>query len=476
MKKFAILTSILALTACGGGSGGDRNRTTNYTDAVRQSNTQITGMVSNSKYQITRYVANKLGTDADSVNLSRGAFTPNAHSGNTDYDTALELIEIAGWLADENTTENDIVTMFNQSKTDKNKIKAALKLLDSMYCFVGGDAQETAERILAHRPDFQVPLKDLQQNTELFDMKDVEFVMAAASGGGGDEGGSKDILTFELDSHGQIIAINHSALVKNGSQLVRSDSESAIFSRNKDKHNNYTGNSFHVEQTNGEGTTFTGNGTVITYGQKMGLTYSDFGQFKYDLHWVNGAKSGDEKTYEPFAGGYKELRKEIPESAMTFTGKAVGCVSDGDFDKNISGDAALTFNNGQETLNMQFSGTKATEDDIPWYDVKITRNQTTNENSITFTTNDTLNQNIPTKLKLDDFNDNTKIKNNYLVDGYNGGEYPNNRPDKGKLDIGYYGGRDGNTIEAAGVTQYVESFNNGDREIRMNVGFGLKRD
>ena len=39
----------------------------------------------------------------------------------------------------------------------QNKIKSALKLLDDMWCYVGGDADETAQRILERREAFKKP-------------------------------------------------------------------------------------------------------------------------------------------------------------------------------------------------------------------------------------------------------------------------------------------------------------------------------
>lgn len=488
MKKYLLLTSVLTLVACGGGSGGKpREVFGKYVDPVGQSNAAVTGMVSNSEYQIARYVANKLGNDAGSVNLLRGAttrgpFVPSSPTGNIDYDTARELVDLAAWLADSSTSEDDIVSMFQNSDADKNKIKAALKLMNNMRCFVGGSAETTAKRIVENRAAFQTPLANLQQNTELFDLRNVEFVMAAASGGGGDEGGSKDILTFDIDDQGHIIAVNHIALVKNNlGALEPSQSESATFERNMDANGNYVDNTFDVGQINGEGKIYTGNGIIITYGKDIGLRYSDFGQLKYDLHWTNGNQSGDEKSYEPFAGGYKEdgIRRESPETAMNFTGKAAGSVSNDSFNKNITGNATLSFNAGVETLNMYFSNTVADEDNTPWYDVQIIRNRSNGANSITFTTNNTLNGNIPENLRFNDFNnENTRTKTDYLVDGYNGGEYGSEHTPgvgHGKIDIGYYGGRNDGVTEATGVTQYVEPLS-GDGEIRMNVGFGMTKN
>ena len=159
MKKTSILlSSLIILTACGGGNGGSGTGIIDKPDApfvpqedtIASSNAKITNMVSNSEYQVALFVSNKLGTDAESVGLgdiasrsvtTRGAFVPNV-SGSLYYDKAAELVDMAKWLNQSDTSEGDIIAEFNK---DKNKIKAALKLMDDMYCFVGGDAAEIVD-------------------------------------------------------------------------------------------------------------------------------------------------------------------------------------------------------------------------------------------------------------------------------------------------------------------------------------------
>lgn len=474
MKKLTILTSLFALSACGGGGSGGSAPVqpvvspTDYVE-IRDSNANVTGMVANSKYQVARYIESELNnfdtvsTDASRSATSRSPFQSNNNGHHDKDDEYIELVDIAAWLVNSETTKEEIVALYNQ---DWRKIQNALKLIKDSYCFVGNHPEETAERIINRRTRLQEPLENLLSNTEIFDLSNVEFTMAAASAGHGDEGGSKDVFKFELNSKGEISGIKHTAYIIRNGRLEKDETATAVFSRN-----NRT-NTFDVGQLNGEGKVYTGTGTVITYGRDIGLKYSDFGQFKYDLHYVQGNESGDEKSYEPFAGGYEELRHDTPGTDMNFSGRAAGSVSSGDTDKNITGPATLAFNNGTETLNMYFSGTVATSDDIPWYDVTIVRND--NTNSITFTKNESSNS-IPASLQFDGFNGNTKTVTDYLVDGYNGAGYDTQRDGNGKLDIGYYGGRNSGVTEATGVTQYV-GHGTAEHEIRMNVGFGMTKD
>ena len=76
------LAMVLALTACGGGSGGSgtpggdviippSDAFVPQEDTIAESNAVLTSMVSNSEYQVALYVSNKLGDDAESVGLGK---------------------------------------------------------------------------------------------------------------------------------------------------------------------------------------------------------------------------------------------------------------------------------------------------------------------------------------------------------------------------------------------------------------------
>ncbi len=425
MKKYFVLTSVLALAACGGGSGSGGNGApgaittpTTFTDRVATSNSVITNMVSNSKTQVAVYVANKLGSDASTVGLgnagrsatTRGAFVPSVNVGSgLDYDKAQELIELAQWLGDNGTTEQDIISMFNNSKEDKNKIKAALKLMDDMYCFVGGSAEETANRIISRRSanDFVAPLAELEQHAEIMTLDGVDLFTS--------EGYR---LKFNVDTDGKIVSYeypdylihNDDGTVEfNGDEYPVDDDTDGIIARKNNTNIFVQESEIPLSTMNDEdpdaNIVSVDNITdvndsikvklydeYISYGKQLGLKYSDFGIMKndfrtatFDVNGVNDAGKQEIRefldawgvTMTPFAGGY--VSKKISDTDMatlanngdiTFTGTAVADVRYRDgYAYNGNGidvpltdglmtddGATLVFNqDGKQTLTADFS-------------------------------------------------------------------------------------------------------------------------
>ena len=448
MKKFYLLTSILALAACGGGSGGGGSNssvseaTRPYVDPIRTSNSKVTGMVSNSKYQVVRYVVNKLGSDdAAAVNLSRGAttrgsFVPSPATGDVDYDKAQELVDLAAWLVNDSTSHDDITNMFNTSTTDKNKIKAALKLMNDMWCFVGGDANETANRIISRRSSFETPLAELQHNTEVFNVSDARLILS--------DGGFGGELKFDVDENtGEIT----------GFELLPDEDDP------EDEGMSFT---TRLENSDAGHTQFQGTvedqPAVLTYnslGKELGLKYSDFGSFDIDRF---------DNWRVPLAGGYESKRiTEMPtdevanHETLSFQGKATGHVlrpnyyGDGDPAViQLNAPASLKFygHEGKTVMTASFSN---------WYDVEYTKIRT-DAGNVNFTN---YKQN---ELGADLNLSNATGETNVQVTGE---------------DIRYFGDNNIPT-EAVGLIQVRDcagaACNDHEDEdyLRMNLGFGAK--
>lgn len=374
MKKLFVLTSVLSLAACAFG-GGDKSGTGvppsgGYVDMVRESNSVITGMVSNSEYQVARYVANKLGEDAADVNLTRGAsnrgaFVPSPTIGNLDYDTANELVQIAAWLVDDTTSEADIISKFETSSLDKNKIKAALKLLDGMWCYVGGSASETAERVLQRRESFQEPLAELQEKTEVFNLRDVEFKTEA--------GGVLTTLVFNVNNTtGQVESIEYPHAQEIMDEYIGSDVTVGPIMRNGNTNSFIEHFTVDEETSPLYGQTISVPTEYVSYGRQLGLRYSDFGVLRTDF--MNAGFEGAEDWgvwQTPFIGGYTtkqiandDMRVLAADNDIVFTGSAKGDISYHDWAAGLPGSTGADIplagglNDDQATLTFTGDGTQ----------------------------------------------------------------------------------------------------------------------
>lgn len=500
MKKITILTSVLALAACGGGHSVSDIVTDAATDMALQNfdvpqstvsadaenyNKQITGMRSSvtNVAEMTAAVKNAIGEDAlndisnnyESIGLSmlrtsaRNSGSKIFGDGSLSEEKSAFIFLEAGkkFLGWDNTKREE----FFESQKD------LVRHFGKFAC--GYDVSNySKEDLFALIDRFKDKFNDFYDKYHYreYTLENVEFLMISTSGDHGDEGGQyKDLLTFKLGKNGQIEAVNHG--VYNSITKEEDEGKRGIFTPNNDENN-----TFHVHQlANGEGTEFFGDGKFIMYGRDLGLKYSDFGEFSFNMHekQADGTKVDSDDYREQFAGGYKDLRHDHPEANMTFSGRAIGSLQNDDNDMNINGAASLKFENGAETLAMNFSNPN--EEGRPWYDVTIVRNKTTNVNSIAFKTNSDLNASIPNEFKFTDFDENgVRTPTYHLVDGYNGEGFGDNKvpgTGHGKIDLGYYGGPDGAVTEATGVTQYVESLGSEEAgEIRMGAAFGMIKD
>jgi len=370
MKKYIILTSVLALTACGGGSGSGTAPM-----SVGESNARITSMKSNSEYQIKQYVMKKLGSDAKSVGLvngdtdTRAAFMPSdVLNTNNDYEKIHELVELAEWLYNDETTEQDIIDKFNASSADKNKIKSALKLMDNMWCFVGGSATKTAERVLEKRSTFAEPLADLKAKTEVFNMKDIKFSIL-------ENIDQVTELRFNVNPKtGRVESIEYPDAEELNEQGY--DTTAGPIKRKGDTN-------FFMEQVyDDDGSILEGiviPHEYVSYGKKLNLQYADFGVLRHHYNKVDVEGMEDWGVQDtPFAGGYTTkyiTNNQVKDLAMggdiTFKGLAVGDVSDWDWSAGVDNEGAaiplpggaLTDNNatlvfaqdGEQILTADFS-------------------------------------------------------------------------------------------------------------------------
>jgi len=446
MKKYLVLLSVLGLTACGGGGGGvgmgGAPRAVVLKDSVAESNSVLTNMVSNSKTQVTVYVAKKLGEDASTVGLgnvgrsatTRGSFLPSANVGSgLDYDKAQELIELAEWLGNDSTSDQDIMAKFNTSTDDKNKIKAALKLLDGDQYFNGDSAEATANQIITQRSAnaFVTQLAELHQRSEIMTLDGVDLFNS--------EGYR---LKFNVDSDGKIISYEYPDFVTHNADGTTTvyedinvydsddnpigqlhnpaeDDSDGLIMRKGDTNRFVQESSIPLSEMNDENpdANFVSpenitnvNGIIklklydeyISYAKQLGLRHSDFGIMKDDFTnatftatGLNAAGKQEIRKFidawgvmiTPFAGGYASkkmsdsemttLAGDATDNKMTFKGIAVADVRYRDgFAYNGNGidipltDDMMTDNNA--TLVFDDTGTQTLTADFSanWYKIQ----------------------------------------------------------------------------------------------------------
>ena len=210
MKKIAILTSVLALAACSGGSGGGfapNNIVRASETDIRNSNLEVTAMVDN-ETQRTVYLQNALGDDYDTYaqeldntsqqNNTRQSTIRSATNGFTPSPltcrgkgTCNQLIldemyrvlvtEIDNW---ENVSENDIIRAL---RVAGYKHEIATHNDDIRQWF-----RDNKESIRQQAENVANAIGDLHQ----FDLSQAEFYS------------DEDILKINLDNTGKIESIN----------------------------------------------------------------------------------------------------------------------------------------------------------------------------------------------------------------------------------------------------------------------------
>ena len=472
MKKIAILTSILALTACGGGGGGgasaDRSRPFDseriVSNATYASNHNVTSMVS-------RLL---IAHDGSGQTLARSGSTIFAGVEYDEYD----LSDVDFNLSDEGFGG---IVKFG---VDDDKKIINFSLIDDDTGFVIDDNKVWAESengevyldgttLKTHNGGAAAPV--FNSTTGLYEYTSTNEGMSG---------------TFKIIGDGIYEQYT-------GDEFAYDDNDKLISNDPKIKIINGKIYSFDTfERTGNEDFTFTGQVTVqgnaqadatLTYkstakdmqsATHMPLRYSDFGYFELNV-------DGYENETRPVSviGGYKEKlvnHKDLPESEMVFSGRATGSVvalRDGNDAEIITlndNDSKLTFNGETNTASLDAKFTN-------WYDVKYNETYDSNGNAT--------NRSINYSNYADD--PNTTAAANYFrtisdtYDNVNGTYLSDTNVDVNENPIGLtmnnvesdlrYYGDNGSPSEMVGLIQVRDCAGGecGDvDEVRMNLGFG----
>ena len=443
MKRYFLLTSVLVLAACGGGSGGDGNvgdavngripgNPTNHLQASsligNTDNNEITNMAS--------AVVVKNGSSWSSYARAANAPDTTSHAGYTIYKLDNVDFKLAG--------EDDAT--FNFEINDEGRIVRAV-----------GNGQKIDRDTT---------------DTTIFKGKIFQFVKA---------GDDKEVITvFDNDPEHPVDQerLNNELAAKvTAGELTQDEADAGSW--------NY------LEQ----------NWKFDTSGKDKNLTYSDFGYFTStnlkkmkNVHFKNGQLQGtnketDHESVMVFSGGYDILPEAIkPENGAKYKGTAIGVITasiggtDGALSaakkalyehkwedqthgiynqsetaKLVTKNAELEIDsNGKTILSMPFGSkgtatdTKLSGDDaaVQWYDVKI------NDGVFTFETPE--GKTITKRFSHDD----------------DTGDNP-----KKELNYGYYGVN--SPAEATGTVVYEQKHDLGDnnttREFNFQAAYGMAK-
>ena len=494
MKKYLVLTSVLALAACGGGSGGGSVTPPRAADLV---GANVVGANNDNVKITTMASAVVVKNNGELVDLARAASAPDtSYAGYTIYklnNVDFKMIQ-------------DSTAAFNFDIDEHGKIA-------SVTGVVGGGELFAVRDTDAEHPHFNAVIYQFVKS----DLDDREVVTVSADSTG-------------IVRKSQLDAALAAAVVRG--DLSQEEANAGFWNR--------------LTQT----WEFKKNGEY-----NDGLTYSDFGFLQADNvtkdekvivdengNWSLDAggthkdySAGEHRALLAFAGGY-DIPRSNPTNGMTFHGKAIGVLNTSVHgDQNFKGgatygynhsnldpstrntdesatmttdSATLVFNQGNEVLTMPFGSDGTVTDNrtgttVDWYDVTATK--TAGGTTVTFAL--PTGADIPRRFKTDvnfegdashlvldrhyyyedpeDTSSPTHADavntNNVVVNGLAGNT--NTEIVKSVSDMKYYGA--GTPTEATGMVDFlsVKDLEAGNevsptatstREFRFQAGYGLK--
>jgi len=483
MKKYLVLTSVLALAACGGGSGGGGSAAVTPPRAADLVGANVVGATNDNVKITTMASAVVVKNNGELVDLARTASAPDtSYAGYTIYklnNVDFKMIE-------------DSTASFNFGIDANGKIA-------SVTGAVGGGELFAVRDTDAEHPHFNAVI--------------YQFVK---------DGDDREVVTVSGDSNGIVRKSQLDAAL--AAAVARGDLEAEDIA---------TGSWNRLTQT----WEFKKNGEY-----NDGLTYSDFGFLQADNvtkdekvivdengNWSLDAggthkdySAGEHRALLAFAGGY-DIPRSNPTDGMTFHGKAIGVlntsvessgittyksganpygydhseITSGTYNHDESATmttdgATLVFNQGNEVLTMPF-GTNGTVTDnrtgatVDWYDVTATK--TGNTTTVTFAAPG--GSDIPRRFKTDINLEGNNV--NHLVWDNDGGATQANNiydPDtdltsngntiitKSVSDMKYYGA--GTPTEATGMVEFLSvkdltpaNEHKDEREFHFQAGYGL---
>lgn len=375
MKKIAILTSVLALAACGGGGGGGGGAGGTQLPPlppalIEQGNSTTT--VARNVNDINYKVYKKLTSNTELI----AAHHPfdDASTESAKYTKSLELVDemVATLHAWNQAAKLDPANgAKNYAQANYEKAHQALQVLGATSTDLGDYNPGNYDKLADY---FTNPANMLNNdrntlNTRIYMWRNSQGTQAALA----DDFGKKFISSLKADD-----TATGDATLKfdNNGKLTEVDirrNNSALRTYTVDENGKITKLTERtVRPTGVVGSPMTlptpDSSRVATFGNVVGLQYSDFGYLTHGPATMIAGSTNPADGWT-FAGGYQIMKRE-PQSAGEFKGVATAVIknSQGDMMVTATRDANVYVDpsSSETTLTANFAAAVN-----PWYDVKL---------------------------------------------------------------------------------------------------------
>lgn len=367
MKKIYLLTSLFALAACGGGSGGGSSQpflpsVGAVSDDVRASNAAILSMDStvSDETKRTQYLKDVFGDEYDALMASMRGQDVSSAAFNTGRGSSSKAGNVCKSEKDCNQLVFDkmietLRNLDNIETLDPKGVRYAL-IAAGFKDDLPGNWDDVKNYIKENLTDIQNKAEEVyntpgQGMPEQIRLDDAMFSALITTG-------ASDIMTLNIDPEGKVIGVKFDDVGSGSSKESPANLYSGL---------NRIGD---TNQFDFNSDTTSGKLIMESYAKELGLKYSDFGVLVAD----NGTNiSGKDITgfSIPFMGGYlsKHISSQDLPSDVTFRGIAKGTVNPANSygaDNLMIEDtnATLAFNkaSGTETFSASFNN---------WYDIEV---------------------------------------------------------------------------------------------------------
>lgn len=367
MKKIAILTSILALAACGGGGGGGSQQPPLPPTLIEQGNstTTVARSVNDANYKVYK----KLTSNTELI-AAHHPFTDSS-TESAKYAKSLELVDemketLRAWnQAAEDDPANGAK---NYAQANYEKAHRALLILGATSADLGtynsGNSDKLADYFTANglsNPSILNARIYAWTNADVKQAKlATDFGQDFISSLKGDATTTGDaILTF--NDSGKLTEVN---IIKDAStsRTYTVDENGQIkFTQSISTGGSFGGRPLTSKQYTPDSS------RVATFGNVVGLQYSDFG---YLTHGQAKNVDGNTELADgwTFAGGYQVMKRDL-QGAGEFKGVATAVIKNsGDMMVTATRDANVYVDPSSSETTLTANFTHAAN---PWYDVKL---------------------------------------------------------------------------------------------------------